>query len=127
MSDSFDKYAKLADRLFDLTSEKKLEWNIDPFDEEVTCRFSSHKIIISDGRDSEGSPYVQISIRSLSDVEIDTFTDNDLSGRTPDRFGYENYWKLMSGLLRTARRQAKGADEAIDSILGELDDKDLPF
>lgn len=127
MSDPYIKQAKLMERLFQLTQSKRLDWQVDPFDDEVSCLFSTHKIVINDRRDSDGSPYVHVSIKNLSGSDVDSFTDNDLSEATPAIPGVDSYWKLMNELLRMARRQSKGADEAIDNILGELDDKEVPF
>lgn len=121
------KQARLIERLFQLTQSKKLAWDVDPFDDEVSCVFSTHKIVINDRRDSDGSPYVYVSIKNIAGSEVDSFTDNDFSETVPQIPGVDSYWKLMSELLRLARRQSKGADEAIDNILDELDDKDLPF
>ena len=124
MSETIEKYTKLVDRLFEFTKDKRIEWRSDPFTDEVSCHFSNFNIKINDGSDSEGSPYIKLSIVNFSDVEIDSFTDNDLVSNTPKLRGYSSYWKLMEELLKLARRQSRGADDAIDNILNELDAKD---
>ena len=127
MTDTTQRQAKLAQRLYDMTKKKKINWKYDSFDDNVTAEFSKNKIAVEDGRDSEGSPFIMVTIYSLSDEEIDKFNDEDLKNLSTSDPEYSSFWKLMSQTLNLAKRQARGADDAIDDILDELDDDDVPF
>lgn len=127
MTDTTQRQAKLAQRLYDMTKTKKINWKYDVFDDSVVAEFSKYKVSMEDGRDSEGSPFITITIFSLSDDEIDKFNDEDLKNISTSDPEYPSFWKLMSQTLNLAKRQARGADDAIDDILDELDDGDVPF
>jgi hypothetical protein len=112
-----------------MTKDKKIKWKYDPFDDNVTAAVSSYKVKLEEGRDSEGSPLLIITIVSTNGDEIDRFDDEDLKDFKTSDPEHTSYWKLMSRTLHLAKRQARGADDAIDDILDDLDDlsDDPPF
>ena len=122
-----DSHAALITKIFELTLARRLEWDVEPFSSEVACLFSKYKVALLTSEDAEGTPYVVARIYNNKDEMIDSFTDNDLNSLAPPKAIATSYWKLMTRLENMARRTAMGADEAVKSIMQELEDKDNPF
>jgi len=127
MSIPTQKYRALAEKLYASTSDESLRWQIDPFSDELCTSLGRYKVIITDGEDAEGSPYVRIAIKNASGEEVDWFTDNSIGSATPSLEGVSSYWVLLRDLKTMAYRNAKGADKALDEILGQLDSDHAPF
>lgn len=127
MSIPVQKYRSLAEKLYTSTANETLRWQISPFTEELSASLGRYRIILNTGEDAEGSPYVRVDIKDQSDEEVDGFTDNTVSGGSPKIEGPNTYWGLLNDLYTMAYRSAKGADKALDEILNELDNGDVPF
>jgi hypothetical protein len=127
MSIPVSKYRALAEKLYTSTADESLRWQIDPFMDELYTSLSHYKIVLTSGEDAEGSPYVRVAIRNGSNEEVDWFTDNTIGNAIPSVDGVGSYWILLRDLNTMAYRNAKGADKALDDILGELNNDDVPF
>lgn len=127
MSIPIQKYRTLAEKLYSSTASETLRWQIEPFTEELYTSLGRYKIVLTAGEDAEGSPYIRVGVKSSSGEEVDWFTDTTVSGGSPNVAGPSTYWNLLNDLYTMASRAARGADKALDEILGELDNDDVPF
>lgn len=120
MTTTVEKYRLLVERLYTRTINKKLSWERD--DDETLNYFISDKTVeLSYGENFEEETIIIIKIYKNGDV-IEKFDDETLKGPKPRVGGFESYWSLLANLFDTAKRQATGADDALDSLLDELDD-----
>ena len=95
--------------LLERTEENKLSWEVTAWDSKFITGLVDYTVGINE---EEGSYYLTIE-NGLSEV-IDYITDDDL---------YEidgNSHAMMRALYGMARRNARGADKAIDDILRYL-------
>lgn len=122
MVDPTDKYKALVARLLNGTKANTVSWDVDMFRGDIFTHQGGYKIVIGSGEDGEGAPFISIEVKDARGRVIDSFTDNDLSKGIWLVDGYANSWLAMSELLHMARREAYGADEALDDILKALDD-----
>ena len=121
------KYQSLIDKLYQSTITGNLVWGADLLDDKVlTTQIGTKTVEIGEGRSDSGEPLVRVTIRDDAGKALDTFDDESLSGLPVTGGSFGGYWSLMSDLLAYAKRQATGAEDAIDEILTVLDDK-LPF
>lgn len=121
MADTIDKYRKIVERLWVKTNNGTQKWEY--VDDETTFArtyIGDITLIIEDGFDDD-VPVVAIELYRNGKM-IDRFTDETVKGEVPSISNYESYFRLMSVLFDEARRRALGVDEAIDSVLDELED-----
>lgn len=121
MSDTADKFRELVLRLYDRTSDKKLSWALKDNDGSVVCDMSDFSIRLSSTRTASNEPLEKVEVQNSSGQTLDLFYDTTVSGKVPPRSGYQTYYELMRELRVQARRQAIGADSALDTILRSLD------
>jgi hypothetical protein len=108
--------------LYDKTVSGSISWNIG-FSKDLYCSFQNHAIYLRSSRDADGEPLEIIELKNSSDEVIDSFDDTVIADSIFDIDGVANYYGLMMNLRNTARRQALGADKALDDILSDLDDE----
>lgn len=123
---NIDKHRALVDRLHARVLTGTIEWTMDDFEPQVVlARMSNYFVELREGANENGEPLVLVVIRSSDGKSIETFSDEDITGKQPSNDQYLSYWVLMEDLLARARRQASGVDKAIDDILDYLED--IPF
>jgi hypothetical protein len=115
-----EKHRQLIDLLFQQTIEGKLSWNSGtPTSAHVTV--GNYIVLLEKKEDGEGAPFVRTNIfKSTGGSPIESFDDNTISDQEPKFKGFQSYWSLMNHLVDVAIRQSRGADEAIDDLLGSL-------
>ncbi|MFZ5705866.1 MAG: hypothetical protein ACOY5R_11445 [Pseudomonadota bacterium] len=120
-----EKYQTLVERLYRKTIARDIGWS---FQEGIGAfaTIAGRMIILSAHRSATGNPLEVVQIKNQEGKTIDRFDDEDIRGEPPADMLCDGYWALMKNLREIAVRQAVGADDAIDDILGELDD-DVPF
>ncbi len=126
MTTTGERYAMVIEELYELTLAKKIEWEIDS-DNEVKCALSKYFISLDQTEDAEGAPYISVKIRDGQGSIIDRFNDNDLANQRPNIAGKTSYWQIMLDLIHQAGRQATGADDALDQIIQDLQNRNVPF
>jgi hypothetical protein len=124
------KYGSLVRRLVDKTNRNELGWRESPMPEVYQVSFSRYSLKISEVQEARQDSYV-ISVLNSDGTVIDSFSDADLDVK-PDQLGlirteFSNqltvnipFSALLRDLYQKARRQALGADKALDEILNEL-------
>jgi hypothetical protein len=123
------KYLTLVDKLIASTDQKKISWKKTVENNVFVADLNTFSVAV---REDGGDFDVVYSI-----VLLDTFGDtiehiyptelnkwrNELAG-----FPYKDYSTELRGLFNNARREARGVEKAIDSILTELEKgDDIPF
>lgn len=115
------KYRDLVERLYEETSEGRIEWKLDDWEVDPIAKFSTYSIGLS-SKTEDDEPFEVVEIhRAGGDTAIDTFDDSVLRDFVPRVGGFQNYFMLMKNLRQTATRIASGAEEALDDILEALE------
>lgn len=119
MADSNEKYRELVDKLLERTKSGKIDWDMG-WGGKVQCNLGLYTVQLDEGETAEGEPLEFVHLLNQGDDVIDTFSDSDLQG---GGLAANVYWTRMKELRILAQRKAKGVDQALNSILGELDDE----
>lgn len=117
------KQQKLVDLLFDRSKEGKLNWSEGVNTNSFQVAFSEYSVVLS----AQDTDHIDVDYSLLvmnTDGEIvDEITDNEMAQGTLDP---KKIYKKFHDLFEMARRTARGSDEALNSIIEELDDG-MPF
>ena len=127
-----DDYIHLVEKLIKRTKAGEVNWKNTVKDGEYMIYFKGFSLSISTSfDDNEDKGYVLISLRNESGNEIDKFWIGE----------GDPHYKMVSELYSGARRKALQIDEALSSIMSELEstetvglpekhdpfDDDIPF
>lgn len=111
----------LINRLRERTDQGKVSWREADRGDAFLASFSNNSVSVSqrESRQGSGAEYVIRILNSWGDT-IEEVGDED--------FQNQEVYETMKNLFDKARRIALGLDEALDSILKELDESDdMPF
>lgn len=115
-----EKIYTLISRLAQRTAENKVDWKEAPTSKSYLASFKNYSILLTS---KEADIYISILdqngdiVERYSDVQLDREDRNTDSGWFP----------ILNSLYEAARRNAKGVDQILDSLLEELDDDEIPF
>ncbi len=104
------KILTLIHKLHDKTESGLMDWETTASSNKYLTNLSEYSVFISE----EGDDYVLSIVDSWDDL-IERISDPEL--KAEERNAYE----LMQSLFYLARRNARGADKAIDDILSSID------
>jgi hypothetical protein len=110
---AFEKYRQLIDELLSKTDQGRLQWQETAEPGSFQVSFPNYSVIIS----QESNPPLpqnwryRLRILNAEGRGVDWFSDYDLG---------DDYKARMADLYERARRQALGAEKAIDEILDVL-------
>jgi hypothetical protein len=114
------KQYRLVRKLLERTELGQLDWTEGPATDTYLASFTDFSVSIRTYDDD-----YFVSIRNDLGEVIDNFSDGSLYMSLKDEIGVGEMasvpYQLMAKLFDVVRRQASGADDALDSILGELD------
>jgi hypothetical protein len=110
-----EKYGQIVDRLVARTSRREIEWRETAHPEQFQVSFPNYSLTLQQRTRRDGSVDYIISIINASGTTVDTFTDEQVDATVGGK-----YFQAMGELFEQARRQALGADEALDQVLKEL-------
>lgn len=132
MTATVEKYRSLAIKLYQRTLAKGVRWQHDPSEDAVEAKVGGQYIVLAKTNNSNFEPLYVLEIRNSSAIYLDGFNDEALGpGVAPHPAPPgSTYYGLMEALFELAKRQATGADVALDQILATLDQEeedDLPF
>jgi hypothetical protein len=115
MATASEKYRELIDRLSNKTEADELKWRETANPNMFQVSFPNYSITISKEKDPlEIFEYIIIvGIVNSEGKGVDLFTQHDIGS---------NYAGQLSNLYQKARRQALGAEKALDEILNALKD-----
>ncbi|MDW7552608.1 MULTISPECIES: hypothetical protein [Azospirillum] len=118
---SEEKFAELVDLLDVKTADSSLLWYDDGSDSRFFAQLGAFSIRIYRVSLEFGDDFdIYIEIVDENGDVIDSFSDLSLKDLNTDKI---NYYRKMNKLYVAARRSAKGADKAIDSVISELKKK----
>lgn len=133
---SYDKMARLVQRLSRVTAERSDLWEPTTENGVFQASFPNYAVRIDSrpGDNYQNEDDVYLSIYDDDGALIEEVADSDLGPLLPDAY------RVMVSLYESARRQAMGVDQALDEILSELgpdpdpspgaqldEDDELPF
>lgn len=126
-----NKMGILLSNILNLTRLGQLTWKISGDEDSYILSFSNYSIEIfyrpSKDSNSDGIEYVTRIYNNEGKV-VDEVDDAELSEIEKGK----DFYRLLDELFILARRNARGIDEALESMMSELgilppEDEDLPF
>ena len=126
---AYRKLAKLALGLYRETVDGRVDWEETTSSGVYQASFSNYAVTISlqESQDDEENN-VRISIYNSEASMIESFSDSALDCDWFFEMDVtETPFKIMYELYEIARRTALGSEQAVNEILKELEDDDLPF
>ncbi len=120
MSTTSEKLRGLVEFLYLKTEESKLDWNLSFDRQSVWSVIGDYRIEIAEDQAESFEKDIRVTVFNKDGDQVDTFTDTYFSGKMPAKAKFNTYYLLMSTNLETAKRQASGADAAIETILTSL-------
>ena len=109
---------KLIDKLSEMTHQRKVAWTEDARGS-VTYDTEGYKVVIS------GDPH-GVLLTTVEGKVLEEATPEDIAD-TPATNGGATYKSIVEALYREATRQAKGTEDAIDSVLKGLGIEEKKF
>ncbi|QIF80923.1 hypothetical protein [Brevundimonas sp. 'scallop'] len=127
IEDATQKHRVLIEELAQNTIYETIKWVEPRVYDGIRTTLGDYSIEIYERNSEFSESDYHVVIFDEWESEIDKFTDVDISrgGYAPTR-NAESYYELMANTVRTAKRQMKGADKAVDAIIGKLKDM-MPF
>src|SRR5688500_18376387 len=119
-----EKYATLFKRLREQTAQGKVTWEPSNKKGYFTASVPEYSVLLSLSlRDDADVPDVVMHLADAAGNIIDSVRDIQLK----EHFDNETaFYRDIMDLYETAKRQANGIDKALDSILEQLDNNDIP-
>lgn len=105
-----EKTFTLIKKLHEKTEHGEIDWEVTAHSSRFATSSSDYSILIGE----EGNDYY-LTIVDKFDELVERISDVDLSND-----GYHDSLTIMKSLFSLARRNARGADKAIDDILNSL-------
>lgn len=124
MSDTVKKYRTLIDVLYERTKSKSVKWRYEASDRSVWVRLAGQIISLTASSNDDFEPLCKLVITNSDGDFLEGFNDENLRGDQPKTALFNDWYTLMASLFEMAKRQATGADEALDNILKELSQDD---
>jgi hypothetical protein len=122
---NFAKQAALVGGLFKKTAAGQLEWKPSVGDDQFQVSFRNYTVRIELMAGRQGPDYVIQVINENGNI-ADSFSDNDIKNEEGAPLG-QSWFGIMRELHLMARRSALGADKALDALLKEIDEDEIPF
>jgi hypothetical protein len=124
MSDTVKKYRSLIDVLYEKTTKKSIKWRYEASDRSVWVKLAGQIIVLTGSSNSDFEPLCNLVITNSDGDLLEGFSDENLRGDQPKTALFSDWYSFMTALFEMAKRQATGADEALDNILKELGQDD---
>ncbi|MGJ5076734.1 hypothetical protein [Bradyrhizobium oligotrophicum] len=116
---------RLVKTLYDKSRAGHVDWQVGIGDDEFQVSSAEYTIKISTKAGRQGSTDYVIAVLNDEGTVVDRFTDVELDSEEGSQLG--QWYGTMRELHDMARRHARGADKALDAILKELGEDDIPF
>ena len=112
---SSEKHRQLVDQLLVKTKVGQLEWRETAEPDTFQVSFPNYSVMITQQRHNPRFPIHIVSILNSGGRRVDTFSDESAAWEASDK-------PQLTELYQHARRQALGADKALEDILNALKD-----
>lgn len=121
MSTTSEKLRGLVEAIYAQTVGERIDWSISDDKSRVSADINTYKIeIFAEASENSFQADIRYSIYNSNGDLVDTLTDQTISSFNPVNVNLNSYFSVMSNTLEMAKRQASGADKAIESILLSL-------
>lgn len=120
---TISKQAALVRRLYEKTMAGQLDWKVAARDRAFQVSFSSYTVRLVEADDpdpNEEEPDYFIELINEDGDLADGISYMDLKGSEGAPVN-DNWWQTLRQIYSRARRTARGADRALDTILKELE------
>ena len=118
----YEKLIQMINNLISRTEDGKIEWDSTSTKDQYVTSLSRYSIAVDlFEKTTNSDDFYKVSIINELGKIIESATSSDLAIESAESSG-----KLQL-LYNLARRRAMGVDFALDKILAELDDLDIPF
>jgi hypothetical protein len=114
------KYRRLINLLIKRTEAGTANWEPTSRDDMFAVSFPEFSVRVSQQR-SNSAIDVVFEIVNSSGTVIDRFTDTEIGEGFGSSLDQREFYKSAANLYDGARRHALGVDEALDSLIAELD------
>lgn len=115
-----NKRGRLIESLYRKTLSNSIEW-IARESDMVMAQIGQRIVRLTCGPNENLLEILEIANPSDGTI-LEKFNDEEVEGEPDQQLGEQSWYGMMQNLRELARRQATGADEAIDSVLKELGD-----
>lgn len=120
MSSAVKKYRSLVEKLYEQTISKRIKWHYESGDRLVWTRVAGQTVCIEMSSNNDFEPLCSLRIENAEGDYLEGFNDESLGPEKPRVGNFANWYLIMEATFESAKRQATGADEALDNILKEL-------
>lgn len=115
---------RLVKTLYDRSRSGHVDWQAGFGDDAFQVSSADYTVQISTMRGRQGATDYVIAVLNDEGTVVDRFTDVELDVEG----GQQGEWySIMRELHNMAMRHARGADKALDAILKDLGEDDIPF
>jgi hypothetical protein len=120
-----NKQKKFVELLYKKTLERGIKWALND-GKQIYATVAGRSLFVYSSLNNEGEELIHFAIFGTDSKISDSFTDETIKYGDMAPAGFDNWYLLCSALLDMGKRQASGADDALDAMIDELDD-DVPF
>ena len=120
-----DRYEALIPRILEDTEDDKITWKEGASQWTFVTTFGSYGLSVTDSGDVPKGEYT-VTVYGSNGEEIDSFEVSAQEKWMEGIFLADNDFTPVENLWAAARRQARGVNEALKAIEGELDDIEAP-
>lgn len=121
MTNTNGKLRGLVEVLYRRTINGDITWEISSDKVSVFADLGIYRIEVSpEAGDTSFGNDMRITVFDDNGNQVDTFTDATFENAKPTYDGVNSYYTMMSSILEIAKRQATGADRAIQQLLDTL-------
>lgn len=129
--DYLTKLGSMVRKLYQATSNGSLEWNFigdnpEGFESTVGGRRVTVSPINYIDDDGDQMQDVEVAVFDATGRKVESIRDPKLGNVPLGVSGFSGWYALMSAILEIAKRRIDGSEQAIDDVIGALDDE-IPF
>ena len=126
MNTTTEKLRGLVETIYLQTLNQRLPWSLSVDNARVHTVVGGFRVEIGvEPSDTSFESDIRFRIYDSDGNEVDTFTDQTLSAFSPVNVRMRSYLSVMTNTLELARRQASGAEQALDAVLAALGGKSV--
>lgn len=119
------KQRRFVELLYQNTMAKKVSWSINDHNQ-LFATIAGRILFVFQGKNQHGEDTVLFKVFGENNSMAENFDDDSLTfdGSLPS--GFDSWFNICNAIYEIAKRQVSGADDALDAMIDELDDR-LPF
>lgn len=126
MNEIRSKYAMFIDLLLQKTKESKITWKYDSDRDEISVWHNKTLLTVKKSLDENFEDSYSVSLFNDKGDYLEGFNEDLIMG-IPTDVGSDNYFIRLHNLFELAKRQATGADRALDDLIAAIKNDELQF